>query len=122
MNKFNKIFRFQEYSVLLYRLLLAYVFYFIVRVLFFIYNYSLLKVNSIGEFFELAYYGLAFDTAAILYANSLFIVLSIIPIWYNTSKGYQKFLTYVYFTLNLIAFATNFIDFIYYKYIFQEQP
>ena len=120
MNKFNKIFRFQEYSVLLYRLLLAYVFYFIVRVLFFIYNYSLLKVNSIGEFFELAYYGLAFDTAAILYANSLFIVLSIIPIWYNTSKGYQKFLTYVYFTLNLIAFATNFIDFIYYKYIFSR--
>ncbi|MBD3723572.1 MAG: sulfatase-like hydrolase/transferase [Flavobacteriaceae bacterium] len=120
MNTFNKIFRFQEYSVLLYRLLLAYVFYFIVRVLFFIYNYSLLKVNSIGAFFELAYYGLAFDTTAILYANSLFIVLSIIPIWYNTSKGYQKFLTYVYFTLNLIAFATNFIDFIYYKYIFSR--
>lgn len=120
MNTFNKIFRFQEYSVLLYRLLLAYVFYFIVRVLFFIYNYSLLKVNSIGAFFELAYYGLAFDTTAILYANSLFIVLSIIPIWYNTTKGYQKFLTYVYFTLNLIAFATNFIDFIYYKYIFSR--
>lgn len=116
----KSFFRTQEYKVLAYRLILAYLFYFIARVLFLLYNLSLLKVSSIGQFFELAYHGLAFDTTAILYANGLFILLSILPFWYNTEKKYQKLLMYVYFIFNLIAYSTNFIDFIYYKYIFSR--
>ncbi len=57
----DKFFRKQEYVVLIYRLLLAYIFYFIARFLFLIYNFDLLNVDSIGEFFRLSYYGLAFD-------------------------------------------------------------
>lgn len=113
----NSIFRVQEYKALLYRLFLAYLFYFFARLLFFIYNYSFLDA-TVGEFFALAYRGLAFDTTAILYTNLLFIFLSIIPIFVNTHKGYQKFLMWLYFVMNLIAYATNFIDFIYYKYIY----
>lgn len=116
----KSFFRIQEYKVLAYRLLLAYLFYFFARLLFLIYNYNLLKVDSIGQFFELAFYGLTFDTTAILYANGLFILLSILPFWYNTGKKYQKFLMYVYFIFNLLAYSTNFIDFIYYKYIFSR--
>ena len=110
--------RLNEYKVLFYRLSLAYVFYFIARVLFYLYNYQLLKVDSIIDFFSLCYYGLAFDTTAILYANLLFIVFSIFPVLKNTNPGYQKFLFYLYFILNLLCYATNFIDFIYYKFTF----
>jgi phosphoglycerol transferase MdoB-like AlkP superfamily enzyme len=67
---------------------------------------------------SLCYYGLAFDTTAILYANLLFIVCSVLPFFTNTNKGYQKFLFYLYFSMNLLAYATNFIDFIYYKFTF----
>jgi len=110
--------RLNEYKVLFYRLSLAYVFYFFARVLFYIYNFQLLKVDSVAEFLSLCYYGLAFDTTAILYANLLFIVFSVFPVFKNTNQGYQKFLFYLYFSLNLLAYATNFIDFIYYKFTF----
>lgn len=112
----KSIFRVREYKVLLYRILLVYVFYFVARALFLFYNFSLLGVDSVSEFFRLYYYGLAFDTTAILYVNSLFILLSILPLRFSTGKKYQKFLFYTYFITNLIAYSLNFVDFIYYKY------
>lgn len=114
----KNFFRIEEYKALLYRIFLVYFFYFIARLLFLIYNFSLLKVSSISEFFNLVYQGLAFDTTAILYINALFILFSTLPFWKNTKPGYQKFIFYLYFTTNLIAYATNFIDFIYYKFIY----
>ena len=113
-----KHFRLNEYKVLLYRILLAYFFYFIARLLFYIYNSNLLKVDSVWDFISLCYYGLAFDTTAILYVNLLFVVFSILPFIKNTSPSYQKFIFYLYFATNLVVYATNFIDFIYYRYTF----
>ncbi len=114
----KKHLRLNEYKVLLYRISLAYIFYFIARVLFYLFNAELLKVNSISDFLSLSYYGLAFDTTAILYVNVLFIVFSILPFIRNTAPGYQKGLFYLYFITNLAAYATNFIDFIYYKFTY----
>ncbi|MEO4005904.1 sulfatase-like hydrolase/transferase [Flavobacterium sp. CAU 1735] len=114
----NSNYRIQEYKALFYRLFLAYVFYFIARVLFFAYNYKMLKVDSVSDFLALAYHGMVFDTAAILYLNALFVVCSILPLWITTKKGYQKFLFYLYFVCNLIGFATNFVDFIYYRFTY----
>lgn len=109
-----------EYKILFYRLLLAYFFYFIARVLFYVYNSDLLGVDSISVFFKLSYYGLAFDTAAILYVNALFIVLSLLPLKVNTQKWYQKTLFFIYFIFNLTAYAINFVDFIYYRFTFSR--
>jgi phosphoglycerol transferase MdoB-like AlkP superfamily enzyme len=114
----QKNFRLNEYKILFYRLLLAYFFYFVARVLFYIYNADLLKVDSVLDFASICYYGLAFDTTAILYVNLLFIVVSILPFWKNTTPKYQKRLFYLYFGFNLLVYVTNFIDFIYYKYTF----
>jgi len=115
MSKFPRL---QEYKALFYRIVLAYFFYFVARVLFWIYNANLIEIDSIWDFLTLYYHGLAFDTTAILYVNALFIVFSILPFTINTRKQYQKFLFYLYFATNLIAYSTNFIDFIYYKYTF----
>ncbi|WP_179320457.1 LTA synthase family protein [Winogradskyella helgolandensis] len=116
----NSVYRFQEYKVFFYRLFLVYVFYFIARILFLIYNFDLLHVASIAEFLKIQYHGLAFDTTAILYVNSLFMLLSFLPFFINTKRGYQKLLFYVYFITNLIAYAINFVDLIYYKYTFSR--
>ena len=51
----RKISRIQEYSVLIYRLLLVYLFYFIARILFYIYNKDVLKVDYFSDFLNLAY-------------------------------------------------------------------
>ncbi|MCZ8197676.1 MAG: LTA synthase family protein [Flavobacterium sp.] len=112
----NKLPRYNEYKVLFYRIGLAYLFYMIARVLFYFYNQNFLKVDSVSDFFALSYYGLAFDTTAILYINLVFILFSILPFWKNTSQNYQRYLFYLYFASNLLAYSFNFVDFIYYKY------
>lgn len=117
MNRFP---RFDEYKVLVYRILLAYIFYFVARFLFYIYNINLIKINSVFDFFRLSYHGIAFDTTTILYVNSLFIIVSIFPFFINTKKVFQKVLFYLYFTTNLLMYSFNFVDFIYYRYSFNR--
>lgn len=114
--KFFKEFRKQEVLVLLYRIFLAFVFYQIARLLFWYFNKELIKVDSVSDYFNLAFHGTAFDTTAILYVNALFILLSLVPVVINTKKGYQKVLFWLYFITNGIAYAMNFGDFIYYKF------
>ena len=112
----QQFFRLQEYKVMFYRLLLAYLFYSLSRFLFFIYNYSFLEIDTLFEYLKLSYHGLTFDTAAIFYLNSLFVVLSMLPFGLNTHKIYQRIIFYVYFTTNLIGMSFNFVDLIYYKF------
>jgi len=108
--------RFQEITALIYRLFLAFFFYQIARFLFWIFNKDLIKVESVSDYFNLAYHGTAFDTTAIFYVNSLFILLSLIPVIINTKPYYQKFLFWLYFIMNGIAYGMNFGDFVYYKF------
>jgi phosphoglycerol transferase MdoB-like AlkP superfamily enzyme len=110
--------RFNEYKVLIYRILLSYFFYSVARILFYLYNSKALKIDTFSDFLSLSYHGLVFDTTAILYTNSLFILFSIFPFYINTKKGYQTFLKYLYIIPNFIACGTNFVDFIYYRYNF----
>jgi phosphoglycerol transferase MdoB-like AlkP superfamily enzyme len=114
--KFFKEFRKQEILVLFYRIFLAYVFYQIARLLFWYFNKELIKVDSVSDYLNLAFHGIAFDTTAILYVNALFILLSLVPIVINTKKGYQTVLFWLYFITNGIAYAMNFGDFVYYKF------
>lgn len=114
--KFFKEFRKQEVLALMYRIFLAYVFYQIARFLFWYFNKELIKVDSVADYFSLSFHGIAFDTTAILYVNSLFILLSLIPVVINTKKGYQKVLFWLYFITNGIAYAMNFGDFVYFKF------
>lgn len=109
-------FRTNEYGALLYRILLGYVFYAVARVLFFAFNTHLISVDSFGELMKLCYYGIAFDTTALLYINSLFILLSTLPLTINTRPKFQKRLAILYFITNFIALATDFGDMIYYRF------
>ena len=116
----HKLTRASEYKALFYRILLAYIFYFFARVLFTVYNLSIIEIDSVWQFLKLCYHGIAFDTTSILYVNSLFIILSILPLKINNTRYYQRALTVLYFVSNLIAYSTNFIDFIYYRFTFSR--
>ena len=116
---FLKAFRLNEVLALFYRLLLVFFFFQIARLLFWFFNKDDIKIDSISEYLKLAYHGTAFDTTAILYTNSLFILLSLVPVIINSQKSYQKVLFWIYFVFNGIAFAMNFIDFIYFNSVVQ---
>lgn len=113
---FFKEFRKRELFVLVYRIFLVYFFYQVARFLFWIFNRDLVQIDSFSDYFSLSYYGTAFDTTAILYVNSLFIFLSLVPIVITTNKGFQKILFWLYFITNGIAYAMNFGDFIYFRF------
>ncbi len=108
--------RLREIGVLFYRIFLAFVFYQLARLLFWFFNKDLIKIDSLSEYLRISYHGTAFDTTALLYVNALFILASLLPLLINTSKGYQKFLFWLYFITNGIAYSLNFGDFIYYKF------
>lgn len=108
--------RLGEIKILLYRILLVYIFYQISRFSFWFFNRDLIKIDDIWVYLKLSYYGIAFDTTAILYTNSLFILLSIISATVNTTKIYQKILFWIYFLTNGIAYLVNFGDIVYFRF------
>ncbi len=110
------IFRLTEYKALFYRIFLGYLFYFISRVLFFAFNSHLFAVNDLYSLLKLCYYGVAFDTTALLYVNSLFILISVLPLKNNTQPNYQRTLAIIYFITNFLFYATNFVDIVYYRF------
>ncbi|RCL66779.1 MAG: LTA synthase family protein [Cryomorphaceae bacterium] len=109
-------YRIQEYKILFFRVFLAYLFYSLARVLFYFYNKNIIIIDSFSEFFNLFLIGLTFDTSAILYVNSLFILISLIPIKNNSRPIFQKGMFVLYFSTNITAYVTNYVDFIYYKF------
>ena len=109
-------YRIQEYKILFFRVFLAYLFYSLARVLFYFYNNNIIIIDSFSEFFNLCLIGLTFDTSSILYVNSLFILISLIPIKHNSRPIFQKGMFVLYFSTNIIAYVTNYVDFIYYKF------
>ena len=111
-----KSFRTTEYKILAYRLALVYLFYFLARIAFYSFNQAHLSVDGITDFLRLAFYGLLFDTTAIIYVNLLFIFLSMLPLLINTKPTFQKLLFWVYFICNIPAYLLNFIDIAYFSY------
>ena len=85
-----KSFRTTEYKILAYWLALVYLFYFLARIAFYSFNQAHLRVDGIADFLHLAFYGLLFDTTAIIYVNLLFIFLSVLPLLINTKPIFQN--------------------------------
>lgn len=110
----------QYYSqlfTLLKRLLLVYLAYFITRQIFYIYNYSLFSEVSFSEILSINFYSLRFDTFSVLVGNSLFILLSLLPLNAINSRVYQKTLLWLFSITNSLFILLNLIDVAYYPFI-----
>ena len=109
-------FRINEIFILIYRIFLVYINYTFCRLLFVYFNNDLLQIDNFLQLTKLLYHGIRFDSMSIVYLNSIFILLSIIPFKINTSKIYQDVLIWIYFIFNGIGMLLNFIDFEYYRF------
>lgn len=68
------------------------------------------------EFSNILLGGLRFDLTAVLYINSLIIIMTLLPFDFRFSKTYQAVIKSLFFLLNGFAVAMNGADFIYYKF------
>ncbi len=95
---------------------LVYLMYTLARLIFFSYNHGTLGVDTWGEFWQILRGGLLFDTSAIAYTNSLIVLLQLLPFAFVLKKGYQKFIKWLYFGINLPFFILNLGDTIYVRF------
>ena len=60
--------------------------------------------------------GFRFDTAAIIYTNSLYVVLTFLPLRIRFSKGWQILCRWLYGVVNGLAVTVNLVDAVYSQY------
>ena len=98
---------FAPVATLLCNLAIAYVLYFLARIVYLLVNYSYFEQGlCLTEIFR---GGLVFDTAAIFVTNIPYIVLLLLTPWRKLAK-------WVYVIINSAALATNLIDSVYFQY------
>lgn len=110
-----------DVMVLLLRLSILYLVLIITQVVFYAYNSSLLGPVHWADLPKLIHGVFKFDTISILYLNSAFLVLSLLPFRFRIKSWYQKMLFWLYTisnSLGLIVF--NLVDVIYYRYAFKR--
>ena len=98
-------------------LMWAYVAYFVCRLAYGIENWSVLGGNfTSGNMGEVLKGGLMFDTSAIMYTNSLYMVLMLLPLHLKECRGWQKMAKSVFVIVNALAICINLADSVYFKY------
>lgn len=94
------------------RILIIVLIYQISRLLFLYFNQS--AFSNVTP--RLIYGGLIYDLSAIGFINMLFGVLFLLPFRFIYNSTYQKILKILFYVVNLVFIATNFVDCEYYKF------
>lgn len=98
------------------RLTLIMIIYTVCRLIFLLFNWSFFSIASISSIAESLILGLRFDISTVLLINSLFILLSILPIELVFKIAYQRILKIIFITINLPAIFINVADASYFSF------
>ena len=104
------------YLALVKQFLLMMMLFTLCRIGFYFFNTDFFPDMTLLRFLTIALGGLRFDLAGLLYINSLFILLSVLPFAFRFHVTYQLVLKYLFFVINGIALLANVADFVYYRY------
>lgn len=104
-----------SYILLLYRFFLAMLTFSICRIAFYFFNIELYPDMTFPRFMRIMYGGLRFDLSALLYVNSLFILINILPFRFIYNITLQKVLKVLFVVTNAIVLFINIADFPYYR-------
>ena len=96
---------------------LAYLVWMLSRVAFFAENWSTFAPYMSWSLFKSGLHGaLVFDTSALLYVNSLYIVLMLLPLHLKERSGFHKALKWLFVVTNAVAVAMNLMDSVYFQF------
>ena len=103
--------------LLVWRVVLLYVVLMLCRAVFYIYNRTLIGPLPADELWSLVCGSMKFDTVSILYANAVFILMSVVPLHLRERGWWQKMMYGYYVVVNgLLVVAVNVADAIYFRY------
>ncbi|GAB3812987.1 hypothetical protein GCM10028895_04560 [Pontibacter rugosus] len=106
-----------SFFLLLRRLGLMLCIYMVLRLLFYLFNYSAFAEAGFTETVLAFIHGIRFDVAAILAFNSLFILLSVSPVGNILHQRYQQVLKWVFILCNAPFLALALVDIEFFKFI-----
>jgi len=106
--------------MLIWRLSMVYLLFSVQRILFYLFNRSYFPEMPFNHLVELLISGLKFDLTALLYVNSLYILLMLIPSRIKYRSGYKKSLKILFLGSNALALAANLVDIVYFRYILRR--
>lgn len=107
----------KNFTVLIKRLSIVLLAYFICRIIFYLFNQSFFLEASISTIALAFLHGFRFDLAIILTINLPFVFLSIIPIKQIVTPSYQKFIKILFLITNIPMIMLNLIDIEYFQFI-----
>ena len=98
-------------------MLVAYLVWMLSRVAFFAENWSTFAPYMSWSLFKTMLHGaLVFDTSALLYINSIYLVLMLLPLHIKERPGFYKMLRWLFVVTNGVALASNLMDAVYFQY------
>ena len=98
-------------------MLVAYLVWMLSRMAFFGENWSTFSPYMSWPLFKSMLHGaLVFDTSALLYVNSLYLVLMLFPLHLKEHEGFHKGLKWLFVITNSVAVAMNLMDSVYFQY------
>jgi len=109
-----------QLKLLLKRIGLLCLIYSVSRVLFLVFNFQSYNQVPVSELLMAFAVGLRFDIAAICRVNSVFILLSILPVSFFMKAWYQRVLKVVFLLSNVPFLIVNVVDYEYFKFIGQR--
>ena len=103
--------------MLLWRIVILYAVLMLCRVVFYLYNASLIGPLRGEEIVQLLAGALKFDTSSIVYADGVFILLAMLPFHFREQRWYRNLLFGYYVVVNsLLVVAANLADTVYFRY------
>ncbi len=104
-------------ALLLRRMALVYLVLWICRAVFYLCNREQIGAIGLHEAGALLRGALLFDTVSVIYANGIFILLSLVPFEFRCRAAYRKMLFWYYVVANFLSVvAANLADAIYFRY------
>ena len=104
-------------GMLVWRIIVLYAVLMICRAVFYLYNAALIGPLSPGEIGQLLAGALKFDTSSVVYADGVFILLSLLPLHVRERRWYRGVMFGYYVAVNsLLVAATNLADTVYFRY------
>ena len=98
-------------------MLVAYLVWMLSRVAFFAENWSTFAPYMSWSLFKSMLHGaLVFDTSALLYVNSLYLLLMLFPLHLKERAGFHKGLKWLFVITNAVGIAMNLMDAVYFQY------
>lgn len=104
-------------GMLVWRLVVLYAVLLLCRAVFYLYNAQLIGPIPGSEVMTLLAGALKFDTASVVYADGIFILLALLPLRLRQRRWYRRLMFGYYVVVNsLLVVATNLADTVYFRY------